>query len=77
MSGMAHIKSQITQNRDSEAVQVKLDEIIRAIGHARNELLDLEELEETDLDQLKQTFLDLADQARRKRRGTGDARTGA
>jgi low affinity Fe/Cu permease len=58
---------QCTQNRDSEAVQVKLDEIIRAIGHARNELLDLEELEEGDLDELKRTFLDLADQARRKR----------
>jgi low affinity Fe/Cu permease len=58
---------QCTQNRDSEAVQVKLDEIIRAIGHARNELLDLEELEEGDLDQLKQTFLDLAHEARRKR----------
>jgi len=59
---------QSTQNRDSEAVQVKLDEIIRAIGHARNELLDLEELEDTDLDELKKTFLDLANQARYKRR---------
>jgi low affinity Fe/Cu permease len=58
---------QSTQNRDGEAVQVKLDEIIRAIGHARNELLDLEELEEADLDQLKQTFLDLAETARLKR----------
>jgi low affinity Fe/Cu permease len=58
---------QSTQNRDSEAVQVKLDEIIRAIGHARNELLDLEELEESDLDRLKKTFQVLADEARRKR----------
>ena len=58
---------QCTQNRDSEAVQVKLDEIIRAIGHARNELLDLEELEESDLDRLKETFLELANEARRTR----------
>ena len=63
---------QCTQNRDGEAVQVKLDEIIRAIGHARNELLDLEELEEADLDRLKKTFKQLADEARGKR-GPGDA----
>jgi low affinity Fe/Cu permease len=55
---------QSTQNRDTEAMQVKLDELIRAVGHARNELLDLEELEESDLDELKQTFIDLAKKAR-------------
>jgi len=59
---------QSTQNRDSEAVQVKLDELIRAIGHARNELLDLEELEEEDLDTLKKTFIDMAKKARDARR---------
>jgi len=58
---------QSTQNRDTEAIQVKLDELIRAFGHARNELLDLEELEEADLDRLKKTFLELAQEARRKR----------
>src|SRR5262245_8371240 len=58
---------QSTQNRDTEAMQVKLDELIRAIGHARNELLDLEELEERDLDGLKQTFIDLAKKARHER----------
>ena len=56
---------QSTQNRDTEAIQVKLDELIRAFGHARNELLDLEELEEKDLDRLKRTFLELAQEARR------------
>jgi len=58
---------QSTQNRDGEAIQVKLDEIIRAIGNARNELLDLEELEETDLDDMKQTFVDMALKARGER----------
>src|SRR5437773_10679923 len=58
---------QSTQNRDTEAIQVKLDELIRAVGHARNELLDLEELEELDLDNLKKTFTDLAEKARRER----------
>jgi len=58
---------QSTQNRDTEAIQVKLDELIRAFGHARNELLDLEELEERDLDDLKTTFTDLAKKARSER----------
>ena len=58
---------QSTQNRDAEATQVKLDEIIRAIGNARNELLDLEELEEQDLDKLKETFVEMALKARRSR----------
>ncbi len=65
---------QSTQNRDTEAIQVKLDELIRAFGHARNELLDLEELDERELDRLKATFLELAEQARRKR--PGDERGG-
>ena len=55
---------QSTQNRDAEATQVKLDELIRAVGHARNELLDLEELEEQDLDELRQTYLEMARTAR-------------
>ena len=59
---------QSTQNRDTEATQVKLDELIRAVGHARNELLDLEELEEQDLDRLKETFVDMALKARNERR---------
>ena len=59
---------QATQNRDAEAMQVKLDEIIRAIGSARNEVLDLEELEEEDLDEIRQTYADLATKAREGRK---------
>jgi low affinity Fe/Cu permease len=58
---------QSTQNRDSEAVQVKLDEIIRAIGNAKNELLDLEELEEKDLDRIRESYEQLARKARGER----------
>ena len=56
--------SQSTQNRDTEAMQVKLDEIIRAIGNAKNELLDLEELEEEDLVKIRQSYRALARKAR-------------
>jgi low affinity Fe/Cu permease len=55
---------QATQNRDAEAMQVKLDEIIRAIGKAKNELLDIEELEESDLEKIRQLYRDMARKAR-------------
>ena len=63
---------QATQNRDAEAIQVKLDEIIRAHKHARNELLDSEEMEEEDLIELRQHYLRLAERAR-ARHGEHDA----
>jgi low affinity Fe/Cu permease len=59
---------QATQNRDAEAMQVKLDEIIRAIGNAQNELLDIEELEESDLNRIRQAYEDIAKKARAARR---------
>jgi low affinity Fe/Cu permease len=55
---------QNTQNRDSTAVQLKLDELIRAIEGAHNTLLDLEELEEKDLEQLRDVYEELARRAR-------------
>ena len=55
---------QNTQNRDSEAIQIKLDELIRAIGNAHNALLDLEELEEEDLDRIREDYELLAKRAR-------------
>ena len=45
-------------------MQVKLDEIIRAIGKAQNELLDLEELDEDDLDRIKAGYHEMARTAR-------------
>ncbi|MBS1212762.1 MAG: hypothetical protein H6R26_1379 [Proteobacteria bacterium] len=55
---------QHTQNRDTEALQVKLDELIRAVEGANNALLDLEELEEEELALLRQHYTKLAKKAR-------------
>ena len=67
---------QTTQNRDTEAVQVKLDELLRVTEGAHVALLDLEELEEHELDQIRAEYQELADQAREDlRRGMKD--TGA
>ena len=55
---------QNTQNRDSEAMQVKLDELIRATQGAQNALLDLEELEEDELDRIKAGYEEIAEKAR-------------
>jgi len=64
---------QNTQNRDSEALQVKLDELIRATEGAHNALLDLEELEEHELDRMRSTYSKLAKKAREDlRQGVGD-----
>jgi low affinity Fe/Cu permease len=47
---------QNTQNRDAKAVHLKLDEVIRALKGARNELVDLETLSDEDLTRLKKQF---------------------
>ena len=56
---------QATQNRDTEAIQIKLDEIIRAISGASNAMLDLEELEEDELVKMRERYLQLAERTRR------------
>jgi low affinity Fe/Cu permease len=56
---------QNTQNRDTGAIQVKLDELIRAIEGAHNALLDLEELEDRDIDRIRTDYENLAAAARR------------
>ena len=66
---------QNTQNRDSHAVQLKLDELIRAVGGAHNALLDIEELEEADLERFRARYEDLA-RAARAALGRGELDTG-
>jgi len=55
---------QNTQNRDTAAIQLKLDELIRVIEKADNSLLDLEEMEEKDLERIRSGYEDLAEAAK-------------
>lgn len=55
---------QNTQNRDTEAIQIKLDELIRATRSAQNTLLDLEEMDQEELDRLRLEYEELARRAR-------------
>ena len=57
---------QNTQNRDTEAIQVKLDELIRVTKGAHNTLLDLEDLDDEQIDQFKKNYESLAKSARIK-----------
>lgn len=66
---------QNTQNRDTEAIQLKLDELIRATQGAHNALLDLEELEQESLQVFKEKYLALGQAARLLIR-EGDVDTG-
>lgn len=54
---------QNTQNRDSEALQLKLDELLRSSQGAHNALLDIEELSEEELDEIKKCYEKLAQRA--------------
>ena len=56
---------QNTQNRDSKAVHLKLDELIRALAGARNQLVDLEELSDEELEKIEQEFKQLSEKASR------------
>jgi low affinity Fe/Cu permease len=57
---------QHSQNRDTEAVQLKLDELIRAVDGARNSLMAVERLDEADLTHLQKAFDELAERSRRR-----------
>jgi low affinity Fe/Cu permease len=54
---------QNTQNRDAKAMHLKLDELIRAVRGARNNLVDLEELSEEELKKLEEDFKRLSERA--------------
>ncbi|MFC0697862.1 low affinity iron permease family protein [Paraburkholderia humisilvae] len=62
---------QNTQNRDTAAMQIKLDELIRALEGAHNALLDLEELDEKDLTRFRKRYERLAEDARTNLRSGG------
>ena len=67
---------QNTQNRDSSAIQLKLDELIRSTRGAHNALLDLEELTQEELNGFLKTYQQLADQGRKRvRQGWKDTGT--
>lgn len=60
---------QNTQNRDTAAMHIKIDELIRVTGKARNVLLDLEEMDERELEKLRSDYESLADDERAKHKG--------
>jgi low affinity Fe/Cu permease len=67
---------QNTQNRDGEAMQVKLDELIRAVDGAHNGLLDIEELSEAELEAFRGKYVEMAKAARDElRAGASDTGT--
>lgn len=55
---------QNTQNRDTEAIQIKLDELIRSMQGTREEMMDLEELDEKELNKIRREYLLMAKKAR-------------
>lgn len=66
---------QSTQNRDTAAIQLKLDELIRTSERAHNALLDIEELSEEELSKIRKDYKKIATAARENLR-VGKADTG-
>jgi low affinity Fe/Cu permease len=65
---------QSTQNRDTQALQLKLDELIRATQGAQNALLDLEQLDEGELERIRALYTQLASRAKKSTKA--EAQTG-
>jgi low affinity Fe/Cu permease len=61
---------QNTQNRDSAALQLKVDELLRAVRGAQNAFINLEDLTEEDLGRIKERYAKLAEAARAKSEAT-------
>jgi len=66
---------QNTLNRDSTALQIKLDELIRALEGAQNAMIGLENLDDEQLNRLAQKYADIADRARQESDTRGRRRT--
>jgi low affinity Fe/Cu permease len=67
---------QNTQNRDGAAIQIKLDELVRAVDGAHNGLLDLEELNDSEIEAFRKEYLQLVQEAREEiRRAQPDTGT--
>jgi low affinity Fe/Cu permease len=57
---------QNTQNRETRAINVKLDELIRAISEARNDMIDMENVSDEELEKVEDQFHQLINQLRNK-----------
>jgi low affinity Fe/Cu permease len=65
---------QSTQNRDSKALHLKLDELIRAVGSARNRLVNLESCTDEEISALEKEFQRLRERAGRQAEPSDEAR---
>jgi low affinity Fe/Cu permease len=66
---------QNTQNRDTTAMQLKLDEIIHALEEAHNEVIEVEELNDNELEEMRQKMLKLAEESKEKAEAIEDYST--
>jgi low affinity Fe/Cu permease len=62
---------QNSQNRDARAIQLKLDELLRAVEKARTDMVDLENCTDEELDRLQEQFHRLHDRLQRRKERNG------
>ena len=67
---------QNSQNRDSRAINLKLDEIIRSLHQAGNEMIDIERLSEEDLEKVADRYQRIRDEWEQRRRREDERRAG-